>query len=467
MRDLKYIIIGIILIGLQSCLAVKEYQRPENDVINEQAYRTDKISTDSLSSANLSWKEIFTDNKLKAYINTALESNLDIRIVLKNIDAAEAYLKQGKAAYFPFVSGTANYTYANPSLNGSQGIGLSKRKSLNQYELSVGASWEADIWGKIRSNEKSFVASYLQTVSAHQAIKSELVAAVATSYYQLLALDEQKIIIQESIQVMEESLETMKLLKDAGNVTEVAVKQTEAQLLNSKSLLIDTENQIKLTENAFCILLGENPHQVERTNLEQQHLNPKLSIGIPIQLLSNRPDVMSAEYGLINAFELTNVAKSNFYPSLRLNANGGLQSLEFDKFFNANSLFASLIASLTQPILNGRQIKTQYEVSKARQEQALLNYKKTILIASREVSDALYTYDSNNQKAELKQQEYEAYNQATNYSEELLTYGMATYLDVLTARGNALNAQLSVVNSKFGKLSALVQLYKAIGGGWR
>lgn len=467
MKNLKYIVIVIAAMGLQSCLTTKEYNRPENDVVSEQFFRTDKIAQDSLSAANLSWKELFTDDKLDGYIQKALDNNLDIRIALKNIDAAEAYMKQGKAAFFPMLNGTANYTYANPSLNGSQGAGLDKRMDINQYELSAGLSWEADIWGKIRSNQRAMTATYMQTVSAHQAIKSQLVAAVASSYYQLMALDEQKEVIQQTIELQEESLETMKLLKEAGNVTEVAVKQTEAQLLNTRSLLVDTENQIKLTENGFCILLGENPHSVDRNKLSQQDLNSDLKTGVPVQLLSNRPDVMAAEYGLVNAFELTNAAKSNFYPSLRLNANGGLQSLEFDKLFNANSLFSSLVASLTQPILNGRQIKTQYEVAKARQEQALLNYKSTVLNASREVSDAFYSFEANNEKAGLKQQEYESYSKATEYSEELLKYGMANYLDVLTARANALNAQLSVVNSKFGKLNAIVQLYKAVGGGWR
>lgn len=467
MKNSKYIIPAIILIVLQSCFAVKEYQRPENELAVQQVFRTDRIETDSLSAANLSWKELFTDDKLSAYIQTALDNNLDVRIALKNIDAAEAYLKQGKAAYFPMLNGTASYSYANPSLNGSQGMGLSSRTDINQYELSAGLSWEADIWGKIRSNERAFAASYMQTVSAHQAIKSELVAAVANLYYQLLALDEQKRILEETIQNREESLETIKLLKDAGNVTEVAVKQTEAQLLNSKSLLLDTENQIKLLENSFSILLGENPHSIERNSLTSQHLNSDLKSGIPVQLLSNRPDVLAAEYGLINAFELTNAAKSNFYPSLRLNANGGIQSLDFDNLFSANSLFASLMASLTQPILNGRQIKTQYEVRKAQQEQALLNYKKTVLYAGKEVSDALYTYDTNDRKVILKQSEYEAYNQAIDFSEELLKYGMASYLEVLTARESALNARLSVVNSQFGRLSAIVQLYKAVGGGWR
>jgi len=467
MKNIKYILFPTALIVLQSCFVAKDYSRPQAEIINEQYFRTDQISTDSLSLASVSWKEIFTDENLVRHINKALENNIDIRIALQNIAAAEAYMKQGKAGYFPTLNANAGYTYTSPSLNSASGLALGERDWVGQSELALGLSWEADIWGKIRSSERAAKASYLQTVSAHQAIKSNLVANIASNYYRLLALDEQKRITEETIANREESLGTIQLLKDAGNVTEVAVKQTEAQLLNAKSLLLDINNDIKLLENAFSILLGENPHAIERSSLASQEINQELKYGVPIQLLSNRPDVMAAEYALINAFELTNVARSNFYPSLRLSANGGLQSIEFEDLFSANSLFASIVGSLTQPILNGRQIKTQYEVSKAQQEAALLDYKYTVLNASREVSDALYTFQTNDEKIGLKQQEYEAYQQAIEFSEELQVYGMANYLEVLTARENALTAQLAVVNTEFGKLNAMVQLYRALGGGWR
>lgn len=465
-KSYKYIGIVSLAIFLQSCFAAKDYTRQQS-VINEANYRTDLIQTDSLSMASLSWKEIFTDEKLAQHIDKALTHNLDIRMALQNIDAAQAYVKQGKAAYFPTANANAGYSYGTPSLNSASGQMLEDRTWANQFELSAGLSWEADIWGKLRSNDRAFTASYMQTVSAHQAVKSNLVAQVASIYYQLLALDEQKRITEETIANREESVETIKLLKDAGNVTEVAVKQTEAQLLNNKALLLDIENNIKLLENSMSILLGENPKAIERTTLASQKINTDLKTGVPVQLLTNRPDVMAAEYALINAFELTNVARSNFYPSLRLSANGGIQSIEFEDLFSVNSLFASLVGSLAQPILNGRQIKTQYEVRQAQQESALLNYKKSILNASKEVSDALYTYQTNAEKVTLKQQEYEAYNQAIVYSEELQVYGMASYLEVLTAKQNALNAQLAVINTEYGKLNALVQLYRALGGGWR
>lgn len=466
MKNIKYIgILGLALL-LQSCFVAKDYKRPEQ-VVNETLYRTDALPKDSLSMADISWKEIFTDQKLAQYIEKGLSNNLDIRIALQNISAAEAYVKQGKAGYFPTITGNASYTHSTQSMNTQFGALIGQRQFLNQYEISGSLSWEADIWGKIRSNKRAFVASYLQSVSAHQAVKSELVAGIASTYYQLLALDEQKRITEETIANREASVETIKLLKDAGNVTEVAVKQTEAQLLNAKALLLDIDNNIKLMENSFSILLGEAPQNIERGTLNAQVVNADMKTGVPIQLLSNRPDVMAAEYALINSFEMTNVAKSNFYPSIRLTANGGIQGIEFDRLFDAHSLFGSVVASLAQPILNGRQIRTQYEVSKAQQETALLNYKKTILNASKEVSDAMYTFQTNDQKVQLKQDEFKAYNDAITYSEELQVYGMANYLEVLTARENALNAQLSVINTQYGRLNAIVQLYKAVGGGWK
>ncbi|MFA7687264.1 MAG: TolC family protein [Moheibacter sp.] len=467
MKNLKYVGILAAILLLQSCFVAKDYTRPA-EVVNENFYRTDALPEDSLSLANVSWQEIFTDEKLAGYIETGLANNLDIRIALQNISAAEAYVKMGRSGYFPTLNGSAAYSHSTQSLHTPLGsLGGNERQYVNQYEIGGNLSWEADIWGKIRSNDRAFRANYLQSVAAHQAVKSELVAAIASTYFQLLAYDEQRRITTETIANREQGLETMVLLKDAGNVTEVAVKQTEAQLLNAQALLLDIENNIKLLENTFSILLGENPKSIDRNEFAAQEIRIDLNAGVPVQLLANRPDVMAAEYGLINAFELTNVARSQFYPSLRLTANGGIQSIDFEDLFSVNSLFASIVGSLTQPILNGRQIRTEYEVSQARQEAAFLNYKKTILLASKEVSDALYTYRTNEEKIQLKQGEYEAYRQAIVYSEELQAYGMANYLEVLTARENALNAQLNLIMTQYGRLNAVVQLYRALGGGWR
>lgn len=448
---------------LQSCFVAKNYSRPELET--ESLYRTDNLPQDSISMADVSWRDLFKDEQLAAYIEQGLENNIDIRISLQNVVAAEAYVKQGKAGYYPTLSGTTSFTRTKNSENSQFGSFFTR--PLEQYELSGTLSWEADVWGKIRSNKRAAGASYLQSVSAHQAVKTNLIAGIATTYFQLMALDKQLEVAKQTLDARKKSLETTMALKDAGQVTEVAVKQTKAQVHTTEIIVIDLENNIKLLENAFSILLGEGPQKIERGNLDNQSIDTDLSTGVPYLLLANRPDVMQAEYGLINAFELTNVAKSSLYPSLSLSATGGFQSLEFDNWLDASSLFSNLVGSLTQPIFNGRKLRTQMEVAKAQQEQALLAYKQALLTAGREVSDALYTYNAESQKLEARAKELEAYATAETYSEELLNNGLANYLEVLTARQNALNSELNYVDSQYAQLSAIVELYRALGGGWK
>ena len=458
----KIVILASLPFLLVSCFAAKDYKRPE--VVNEASYRTENLPQDTLSIATLSWKELFTDPLLQGYIEEGLKNNMDIRVAIQQIRIAEAYVKQGKAGYFPSLDGNAKYTHQEFSAGGQFG---SQFSSLDQYELNASLSWEADIWGKIRSNERAFQASYLQSVAAHQAVKSRLIANIASVYYQLLALDEQIRVTEETIETRSKGLETTQALKEAGNVTEVGVKQTEAQLYTAKGILIDLKNQARLLENTMSILLGSAPHEITRGSLENQNIDIPLNTGIPAQLLRNRPDVMAAEYSLMNAFELTNAALASFYPSLTLSATGGFQNIEIDKLFNANSLFATIIGGLTQPLFNKRQIRTQYEVSQAQQEQAYLDFRLAVITASKEVSDALYNYESATEKIEVNQKEFEAYNLATGYSEELLDNGFANYLEVLNAQENALNSSLNLINTKNNQLQAVVDLYEALGGGWR
>ncbi|RFN59269.1 efflux transporter outer membrane subunit [Marixanthomonas ophiurae] len=459
----KIATVGLVFLTLQSCFVAKEYNRPET-VVETEYYRTDKLPQDSLSMASVSWKELFTDAQLQSYIEEGLQNNIDIRIAIQQISAAEAYLKQGKAGYFPTLNGNATYTRQELSENSQFG---SQFSTLDQYQLSGGLSWEADIWGKIRSNKRAFQASYLQTVAAHKAVKSRLVANIASTYYQLLALDEQIKITEETIKTRTNSLETTEALKEAGNVTEVGVKQTEAQLYTAQAILIDLKNEARLLENSMSILLGSPMKDITRGALENQEINTHLKTGVPAQLLRNRPDVIAAEYNLVNAFELTNVARSSFYPSLTLTATGGLQSLDIDDLFSASSLFATITGGLVQPIINGRKIRTQYEVSQALQEQARLDFKFAILNAGKEVSDAMYSYEAATDKIEVKEKENEAYSLATDYSQELLDNGLANYLEVLTARENALSSSLDLVGAKNSQLQAIVDLYEALGGGWQ
>jgi len=472
MNKKQGLLVGItlaLLLPLSSCFVAKDYQRPVMNTRN--LYRTDHLTDsaalvmDSVSMASVSWRNLFSDTLLKQYIQTALDHNIDIRIALQSIRAAEAYVKQGKAAFWPSVSISADYSYSKNSKNSQ--LGQLYQGAVNQYQLGAGLSWEADIWGKIRSQKRAYTATYLQTIEAHKAVTTQLVAQVAATYYQLAALSEQMAIAQKSIASRDSSLTTTKALKAAGQVTEVAVQQTEAQLYDAKLILLNLKQQERVLENAFCLLLNEPSHPVKRLPLNAQEVQTPLTTGVPADLLVNRPDVRQAEFALINAFELTNVARSNFYPSLTITAAGGLQSIDIKNWFSVSSLFGNIAGDLLQPVFNRRQIKTAYEVAQSQQQQALLSYEKALLTAGNDVSNALYDYQTQSEAIKLEEQQYEAYRKAVNYSEQLLINGLANYLEVLTARQSALAAQLNLVQARYARLYAVVQLYEALGGGWQ
>lgn len=463
---IKTLILSLItFIVLSSCTARQKYERPHE--VNENLFRTDLLPKDSASIATVSWREIFTDPVLQNHIAKGLENNLDIRIALQNIASAESYLKQSKAAYQPTLAVGPYYTFQTQSLNTQLGQISGNRRYNNLFDLSGDISWEADIWGKMKAEEKAQLAQYLGTVAAHKAVKTDLVAAIASGYYQLLTFDEQKRIINETIALRRKNLKTTKALKDAGTLTEVAVQQSEALVFNAESLLINTDVQIALLENTMSFLMGIPSQKIERSTLALQKMPAEYKLGFSANLLSNRADVMAAEYGLMSAFELTNAAKAQFYPSLRINGSGGIQSLDIDHLFSVNSLFANVVAGLLQPVLNKRQIRTNYEVSLANKERAYLTFRKTLLIAGREVSDALKVYESQDGFIDLKRKELTAYQKSVEFSQELVNYGMANYLEVLNASVNSLNAELNISNAEYVKMKAGVELYQALGGGWR
>ncbi len=449
---------------LGSCYSAKQYVSPAQEMVTTDHFRTDSLTLDSMSLATVSWRELFDDPYLQEYIQIGLDNNIDIRVALRQISIADAYVAQAAVRNRPTLSGTAQYSRSELSKNSQFGAQFS---TLNQYQLSGTLAWEADIWDKISSAQRAQEALYLQSVAAHTAVKSRLVANIASTYYDLLALDEQRRITEQTIANRENSLETIEALKIAGNVTEVGVQQTKAQIYTARGILIDLTNSIHLLENTLSILLASAPREFPRSSLAAQPVDVALTTGVPAQLLANRPDLLAAEYALINAFELTNVARADFYPSLNVSVTAGLQSLRFADFFNPSSFFATLVGGLTRPIFDGRQIKTAYAVSELQRDQARLDFESTFLTAVKEVSDALYNFSAAEEKIDVKQHEYRAYELATAYSEELLANGYANYLEVLTARENALNSELGIVTAKNNRLQAIVDLYEALGGGWR
>jgi len=321
---------AFIALTLTACASRKAYERP--NVIDEKLFRADQVPADSLSSANVSWRNIFTDATLQGHINKALSNNLDVRVAMQNVASAQAYLKQSKAAQLPTLSVGANYTRSTNSINAMGGMG--ERTYNNLWDITGAASWETDIWGKLSAQRRASYASYLATVEAQKAVQSEVVATLATAYYQLLMLDEQKKVLEQTIDFRQKSLETTKSLKEAGSTTEVATKQIEALVYNAQAQLVTIGNSIWALENTICVLLGEEPHAIERTTLAEQNFPTEFKQGYAAKLLQNRPDVARAELNLRNAFELTNVARAAFYPTLTLSAPGnrsGNRPAQFQK----------------------------------------------------------------------------------------------------------------------------------------
>ncbi len=456
---IKSVLLIATMIVAQSCFVAKNYETPK--VTTENLYRTEQ-TIDSISLAMVSWDKLFSDTLLQAYINEGLQNNLDMQIALQNMAAAEATMKQGKAGYFPSLTGNATWTHQETSENSQFGSLFS---SIDQYELSAKLSWEADIWGKIRSNKRASVAQYLQTEAAKQAIQTQLVANIASLYYQLLATDAQINVVIKTLENRNKSVEVIQALKESGSVNEVAVQQTEAQKYAAEIILKDLEYNRKVLENSFSQLLGKAPSNVERSTFENQQIDADVKIGLPAYLLSKRPDVVVAELNFRNTFELTNVARSYFYPSLTVNATGGLQALELKDWFSSKSIFANILTGLTQPIFSQRQNKTRLEVAKANQQKAYLQYEKALLVAGKEVSDALASYENETDKLTIREKQLDALTKAADYSDELLQYGLVNYLEVLTAKDNALNTEINYIDNKYKQLNAIITLYKALGGG--
>ncbi|MCB0516830.1 MAG: efflux transporter outer membrane subunit [Chitinophagales bacterium] len=455
------------LLFLPACKVLTPYHTPSEKLTKALKYRLDVAPADSTSLADFSWKEIFADTLLQAYISKALSENIDVRIALKNMEIAEAYLQQANVNIAPTVALNPTITYSTSSLNTQFGQLIGERRHLFQYGVGLQMNWEIDIWGKLLSERKAVAADYMRSVAGQQAVASQVVASLATAYFQLMAYDEQRDILLQNIDYRAQYITTSKALKEAGLLTEVAVKQAEAQLLNVKSRLLTTDYLIKTQENYLHLLMGESPDTLLRSKLSQTEISANIQTAYPIQLLANRPDVRAAEFELIKAFELTNVAQAQFYPSLTITGSTGLQSIDLDKLFSLHSIFANIVGGLTQPIFNQKRIRSNLAVRKSSEEIAYLNFRKSLLTATQEVSNALAAFETQSNIAALKQREYETFALATQFSEDLVNNGLGNYLDIILANERALNAQLEYIQARYAQLSAQVQLYRALGGGWR
>jgi NodT family efflux transporter outer membrane factor (OMF) lipoprotein len=464
-QKLSILIASTLMLSLGACVTQK-YQRPA-ELKTDSLYR-DVESTDSINIANLPTSTLFTDPQLQSLIREGIENNLDLKAAIARMNSAAANLRLSKDAFLPSlnldVSATDN-KQSRAALNLPPTITIPLETQLYRAQLST--AWELDIWGKLGSAKRSALASYLQTEAAKRAVQTQLVSSIANNYYTLLALDLQLKITEQTLASRIKNVEAIKALKEAGIVNGAAVVQSEANRYAAEVSIPDLKRSIRETENALNVLLGKSAGPVSRTSFEAQQDYKDLQVGLSSLLLKNRPDVQQAEFAFRTAFENTNVAKTYFYPQLTLTANSGLSSLTLENFFN-NSIFYSIVGGLTQPIFNKGQNRARLATAKAAQQESFYNFQKTMLTAGSEVSNALYAYQAAVEKENSRANQIAALEKAVDYTKELLKYSSATnYTDVLTSEQSLLTAQLNAVNDKLQKLQAVVNLYRALGGGWR
>lgn len=453
---MKRIIIGLLLLtGLSGCHIYRTYERPELSGV-DSLYRVPAMTEDTMSLADFSWKELFTDTVLQQLIEKGIANNTDLNIARLKVREAEALLTSSKLAYLPSVSLTPQGTIK--SIEGNS--------PTKTYNLAALADWELDIFGRLTNAKREAKAVLEQSQAYKQAVQTQLIATIANSYYTLLMLDKQLDISRRTAEIWAENLRVMKALKKAGQTTEMAVAQIEASKLSVNASLLSLEQQITEVENSLSSLLGVVPQRIDRSTLDMQSFPDTLSVGVPLQLLQRRPDVRQSEAALAEAFYTTNRAYSAFYPAITLSGSAGWTNAAGAIISNPGEWLFSAVGSLVQPLFNRGQNIANLKVAKARQEEALLTFRQTLLNAGTEVNDALLQWQVARRRLDLDRQQIISLQSAVRSSELLMRHSSQNYLEVLTARQTLLDAELSAVSDRFEEIQGVINLYHALGGGY-
>ena len=430
------------------------------------------VNTDTTGIADLPWKNFFeSDPELLVLIDSAIARNFDMQLAMKNIESAKLVLRQSKLGYWPQVGLNVTGNYNRPSDNSLNGLSASSflhTKHIEDYNANVGLTWEADIWGKIRNQKSRALAEYLQTAEARKAVQTQIVSGVAEGYYNLLMLDAQLSVARKNLGLNDSTLHIIQLQFNAGDVTALGVQQAEAQRQVAAELVPQLEQQILLQENALSVLSGRSPDSVHRSLvLEQVKVRDSLATGVPAGMVSRRPDVNSSELDLTIANANVGISKASLYPSLVITASGGLNSFTASNWFNIPaSLFGVVGGGLTQPIFQRRELKTQYELAKIDREKSVIRFRQTVLTAVGEVSDALAKINKLKEQQVVAASRVNTLQQGIKNANSLFRNGMANYLEVITAQSNVLQGELELASVRRSQLSAEVELYRSLGGGW-
>lgn len=453
----KELIIALILIVpvLNGCGIYTNYQRPEISSIDSLYRDIPVVEEDTASLADVSWRELFTDPQLAKWIELGLEKNTDLQVARLKIEEANATLLSSKLAFLPSVS-----LAPQGSLNSFDGSKPSKT-----YSLGGSAEWEVDIFGNLRNAKKGARAALEASKAYEQAVQTQLIATIADTYYSLLALDKKLAISRETTQKWQENVRVMEALKRAGQKDNTAVAQAKANLLETESSILSLEKQIHELENSFSTLLGIVPQEIERGDLFDLAFSTDLSVGLPIQLLSKRPDIRQAEYELAQAFYATNKARSAFYPQITLSGSAGWTNSSGTSIVNPGKWLLSAVGSLVQPIFNRGNNIANLKIAKAQQEEALLTFGQKLLDAGTEVNNSLVQWQTAQKSLLLDKQRIEFLESAVHSTRLLMKHGNTSYLEVLTAQQTLLQSQLVEVSDKYDEIQGVINLYHALGGG--
>ena len=444
---MKKILIPIIilLVTMNSCALYKHHERPDITFV-DSLYNRIPAADDYESIASLTWRELFADTLLQDLIELGLKNNTNLEIARLKVEQAEATLKTSKLALFPSVSFSAQ---ANANGNG---LG---------YTLAPNASWEIDAFGRLHNSKQGAEAALAATEAYQQAVQTQLIATIADAYYTLLMLDEQLGISKRTLNTWEENIRTLSALKRAGKTNEAAVLQAKANKVNVEASILTLKKQIIEQENSLSALLGLVPQEFERNKLSQQIFPDTLLMGLPLSSLINRPDVRQAEYKLVEAHYATNVARSYFYPNITLSGNAGWSGVIGDPgdwIFNA-------VVSLVQPIFNQGKNKARLKISESQRQEALLNFKQTLLDAGTEANNALIAWQTARKRLDSDKLQIMYLKGAVFNTQLLMKNGQATYIEVLSAQKNLLQAELTETNDKYIEIQSVITLYHALGGG--
>ena len=456
------IFIGALLV-MSSCRIYKSYERPDSidatDIYRDPVAVNEALAaSDTANFGNVSWREVFRDAQLQSLIEEGLANNVNMQAAILRVEEAKALLTAAHLSFLPSLALAPQGSLTSMRIGNSDVV--------KNYTLPAAATWEIDLFGKLLNADRGQRASYLQSKAAQQAVRSQLICGIANAYYSLLMLDRQVEVTEENVNLVSETLRTMRAYKEAGMTTEAAVSQTEGSYHQIQASLADLKRQVREAENLRLVLLGRMPQCIERTTLAEQVVPENLSVGVPVQLLSNRPDVMIAEMNLASAYYQTNQAIANFFPGINITGTAGWTNGSGGNVIRNPAVFLwQVMGQLTQPIFQHGKLVANLKISKREEQIAKSNYQQTILEAGKDVSNALYLYITADEKLKEHQAQVESMTKAVEMSKELFKVAKSTYLEIISAEQSLLNAQLSEVADSFQRLQAVINLYSALGGG--